>query len=285
MVVLYYLNASSTLVDPGADLEPWVAVAISVGLLAAAWLVYDVLCCAARTARVSGRVLVGRACRVGSELFSPRAAWLQVGAMLGTAMAGNVFFVIIPAHWELIRAKEAGASPTRRPGIKAKQRSVHNNYLTLPVLVTMLAGHFPFLTARLRVARAGRADGGRCVARLFFNLRHRDGRLVDTRWPARSPFVALAVARRAPTTTTGADAAAPIAAAAGTCSPAPAAAGATRWRSGATGTVGPNLDAARPSRRSSWSASPTAGGMPSFAGSSTSADRGRRRVRLGRGRR
>ena len=69
------------------------------------------------------------------ELFAPRAAWLQVGAMLGTIMAANVFFVIIPAHWELIRAKQAGREPDPRWGARGKQRSVHNNYLTLPVLV------------------------------------------------------------------------------------------------------------------------------------------------------
>ena len=64
--------------------------------------------------------------------------------MLGTIMAANVLFVIIPAHWELVRAKQAGREPDPMPGIVAKQRSVHNNYLTLPVLFTMLAGHFAF---------------------------------------------------------------------------------------------------------------------------------------------
>ena len=63
--------------------------------------------------------------------------------MLGTIMAANVFFVIIPAHWELVRAKQQGREPDPAPGLRAKQRSVHNNYLTLPVVFTMLAGHFP----------------------------------------------------------------------------------------------------------------------------------------------
>ena len=58
-------------------------------------------------------------------------------------MAANVFFVIIPAHWELVRAKQEGREPDPEPGLRAKQRSVHNNYLTLPVVFTMLAGHFP----------------------------------------------------------------------------------------------------------------------------------------------
>jgi uncharacterized membrane protein len=57
-------------------------------------------------------------------------------------MAANVFFTIIPAHWELVRAKQQGREPDPEPGLRAKQRSVHNNYLTLPVVFTMLAGHF-----------------------------------------------------------------------------------------------------------------------------------------------
>ena len=108
-----------------------------------------------------------------SELFAPRAAWLQVGAMLGTIMSANVFFVIIPAHRELIRAKEAGRDPDPAPAIQAKQRSVHNNYLTLPVLLTMLAGHMAFAYSRDRawlVLVALLLIG--VWARLFFNLRH-----------------------------------------------------------------------------------------------------------------
>ena len=64
--------------------------------------------------------------------------------MLGTMMVGNVFFVIIPAHWELVRAKQAGREPDPRWNARGKQRSVHNNYLTLPVVFAMLSNHFPF---------------------------------------------------------------------------------------------------------------------------------------------
>ena len=78
------------------------------------------------------------------QLYQPRAAYLQVGAMLGTIMVANVLFVIIPGHWELVRAKEAGREPDPKPGLVGKQRSVHNSYLTLPVLFTMLAGHWSF---------------------------------------------------------------------------------------------------------------------------------------------
>jgi len=148
LIVLYYLRAGTYLVDPGAaGLSPGAAVAVSLALLAGAWLAYDGLC-----RLLGGRDLLLAALLLGlvalaawgsGELFAARAAYLQVGAMLGTMMAGNVFFSIIPAHWELVRAKQAGREPDPAPGVRAKQRSVHNNYLTLPVLFTMLAGHLP----------------------------------------------------------------------------------------------------------------------------------------------
>jgi len=178
MVVLYYASAHTYLIDPSvADLSTWQAIALSVGLLVAAWVVYDVLC------RVlGGRELVLGACILGltvlaawgaEQLFAPRAAVLQVGAMLGTIMAANVFFNIIPAHWELIRAKQGNREPDPAPGIDAKRRSVHNNYLTLPVLFTMLAGHAAFVygaTHAWLVLIAIMLLG--FWGRLFFNLRH-----------------------------------------------------------------------------------------------------------------
>jgi uncharacterized membrane protein len=272
MIVLYYLEASSTLVKPGSDLDAWVVVVISLALLAAAWIAYDVLNRLVSDARVLWPilfVLVALSAWGSAELFAPRAAWLQVGAMIGTVMAANVFVVIIPAHWELIRAKEAGREPDPEPGIQAKQRSVHNNYLTLPVVLTMLAGHFPF---------AYGADNAWLVlvalmvigawARLFFNLRHAG----TTHWwmpvAGLAAFVALAVV-----VDRSEDSAAP---AATTADVAPGkqlflSAGCagchTLADAGATGTVGPNLDAAHPS--ASLVAERLRDGkgvMPSFAG-------------------
>jgi uncharacterized membrane protein len=149
LVVLYYFHADTYLIDKSvADLSTWEAIAISVALLAAAWLVYDALC------RVLGsRPLVLAATLLAlitlaawgiSHLFSGRATYLQVGAMIGTMMVGNVFFVIIPAHWELVRAKQAGREPDPAANERGKLRSVHNNYLTLPVVFTMISNHFPF---------------------------------------------------------------------------------------------------------------------------------------------
>jgi uncharacterized membrane protein len=147
LVVLYWLDADKRLVDPAvAGLSAWQAVALSAAGLALAWLGYDAACRVLRTDRlvaVAVAVLVTLSAYAAGQLFAARASFLQVGAMLGTIMAANVFFVIIPAHWELVRAKQQGREPDPAPGLRAKQRSVHNNYLTLPVVFTMLAGHFP----------------------------------------------------------------------------------------------------------------------------------------------
>jgi uncharacterized membrane protein len=178
LIVLYYLNAGTYLIDKSvADLSVAEAVAISIGLLAAAWLVYDLLC------RLLGsRPFVLAAALLGlitlaawgvSHLFSGRATYVQIGAMLGTMMVGNVFFVIIPAHRELVRAKQAGREPDPAANARGKLRSVHNNYLTLPVVFTMLSNHFPFtyghsyswlILVVLLVIGAW--------VRHFFNLRH-----------------------------------------------------------------------------------------------------------------
>jgi uncharacterized membrane protein len=196
MIVLYYLNADTYLIDKSvADLSTVEAVAISIALLVGAWLVYDVLCrlLAARPlvlAAVLLALITLAAWGIG-HLFSARAMYLQVGAMLGTMMVGNVFFVIIPAHWELVRAKQAGREPDPAANARGKLRSVHNNYLTLPVVFTMLSNHFPFtyghsyswlILVVLLVIGAW--------VRHFFNLRHM-GRTVW--WIPVTAAIAIAV--------------------------------------------------------------------------------------------
>jgi uncharacterized membrane protein len=148
--VLYYLQPHTYLIDSSvATLSDAEAIGASIGLLVAAWLVYDALCrtvgqrSEAALAVCMLALVTGTAYGV-THLFSGRAAYLQVGAMLGTIMAANVFFVIIPAHWELVRAKEAGRQPDPAANARGKQRSVHNNYFTLPVLFAMLSNHFSF---------------------------------------------------------------------------------------------------------------------------------------------
>jgi uncharacterized membrane protein len=178
-VTLYYLQPRTYLIDTSvADISPAVAIGASIVLLAVGWLVYDGLCRTVgrrseRALAAIGVVLVTVTAYGVSHLLAPRAAYLQIGAMLGTIMVANVFFVIIPAHWELIRAKQAGREPDPAAGARGKQRSVHNNYLTLPVLFAMLSNHFAFTYTHsdswlvlvcLMVIGA--------AIRHFFNLRH-----------------------------------------------------------------------------------------------------------------
>jgi uncharacterized membrane protein len=201
LVVLYYANADTYLIDKSvADISVAAAIAISLIGLAAAWVIYDVACRLFKSDVVIGLLLLAMvvASAYGAgQVFSGRAAYLQVGAMLGTIMAANVLFNIIPAHWELVRAKEAGREPDPAPGLEAKRRSVHNNYLTLPVVFTMISNHFAFtyehdhawlvLVALVLIG---------VWIRHFFNLRHA-GRTV---WwipvTAGAAAIALAVAIR-----------------------------------------------------------------------------------------
>ena len=177
-VVLYYADADTYLIDRSvADVSQAEAIALSAGLLVLAWVAYDALC-----RRLGGRegllavaliLLVALAAWGVSNLFGGRATWIQVGAMLGTIMVANVFFVIIPGHRAIVRAKEMETEPDPVHGLRGKQRSVHNNYLTLPVLIAMLGNHFPTAHAHewgwaILVALMGIG----AWVRLFFNLRH-----------------------------------------------------------------------------------------------------------------
>ena len=119
LLVLYYLDADTYLVDPRvADLSDWAAVGLSLAGLVLAWAGYDLLLRLVpdeTLVAASIALLTAAAAWGAGELFAPRAAWLQVGAMLGTVMVANVFFSIIPAHRGLIAAKEAGLEPDPDP--------------------------------------------------------------------------------------------------------------------------------------------------------------------------
>jgi uncharacterized membrane protein len=195
MVVLYYFDAGLRLVDAdAAGLEEWEAIALSVAGIALAWIVYDLLCrTVGQRSQVAlgfiGTALVAIAAWASSELFAPRAAYLQVGVMLGTIMVANVLLVIIPAHRRLVAAMEDKREPDPAPLLEAKNRSVHNNYLTLPVLFTMLAGHFAFVFSADRAWLVFLAIAVlTALVRVFFNGWHAGRR----RWwiPA---FTAVAV--------------------------------------------------------------------------------------------
>ncbi len=201
-IVVYYSHATSFLIDTSvADLTAWEAIALSVGGIVLAWFVYDGLCRAFERDEALLAILVFAFICASAwaswNLFAPRAAYMQVGAMIGTMMVGNVFFVIIPAHWELIRAKEAGREPDPRWNIRAKTRSVHNNYLTLPVVFAMLSNHFTFTYGHRNgwIALVALMAIGALV-RHYFNLRHRGLNV----WPilgiAAAGIVAIAIVMR-----------------------------------------------------------------------------------------
>jgi uncharacterized membrane protein len=177
-IVVYYLNAGTLLVEPGAgDLSPLAAVGVSFGLVVAGWLVYDLLNRVRLPEPVFvaiGAALLLAACWGVAQLFTGRGAYMQIGVMLGTIMAANVAHVIIPSQRQLVAAKLAGQAPDAGFGLRAKRRSVHNNYLTLPVVFAMLSPHFPFTYGHrynwllLFVIFLGGA-----LVRHWFNLRNR----------------------------------------------------------------------------------------------------------------
>jgi uncharacterized membrane protein len=152
-VVLYLFNASSFLVDKNVhDWSAGAAVAASLGFLVAFWFVYDIIC-RSFAQRRNGDLIVGAlvfafivfASWVACQLFAGRAAFLMVGAMIATAMSANVFFWIIPGQRTVIAQMKAGQPVDPIHGQRAKQRSVHNTYFTLPVLVAMLSNHYGWL--------------------------------------------------------------------------------------------------------------------------------------------
>jgi uncharacterized membrane protein len=153
LVVQFYLNASLWLIDPSKlALTPVAAVAISVASLAAGWIAYDGLCrspVARNATLLAGLVfaLILAAAFLYTHAFSARAALVHVGAFIGTLMAANVFMVIIPNQKKIAAQLMAGQPPDPALGATGKQRSLHNTYLTLPVLVFMVSGHYPMLAA------------------------------------------------------------------------------------------------------------------------------------------
>jgi len=184
LVALYYVHADVYLVDKAvADLAPAHAIGISVALLAAGWVFYDQLCRRLGLERepLLAVIMIGFVVVLAwglAHVFSGRALYMQIGAMLGTMMAANVLFVIIPAQRQLVAAQQQGGAPDPVHGRRGKQRSVHNNYFTLPVLFVMISSHYPItwghpqawlvLVAILLLA---------AFVRHFFNLRHQ-GRTV-----------------------------------------------------------------------------------------------------------
>ena len=150
LAIVYYLGAEAFLIDVDvADLTRLQAVGIGVGTLVVGWFAYDSLFASQfgrQNILLANMVSVVVLCLIAvglTQLFSGRAAYIHVGGLIGIVMVVNVFARIIPAQRNLIAARNAGDEPDPSLGKRAKQRSIHNNYLTLPVLFIMLSTHYP----------------------------------------------------------------------------------------------------------------------------------------------
>jgi uncharacterized membrane protein len=179
VVAIYYFNAGLYLVSAEVlDIPPAAGIALSVAGLVLGWIVYDGLCRSplGRNEAVLaglGFVLLTALAYVSTRLFSPRGAFMQMGALIGTVMAANVLMVIIPGQRKAVADLIAGRTPDPIHGRRGKQRSTHNNYLTLPVVFVMLSGHYPLAYAtRWSWAIFALLLIMGAVLRHFYNVRH-----------------------------------------------------------------------------------------------------------------
>ena len=149
LFIIYYFNASAMLIDVNVlKLSNTEAIAISIGSFIAAWCMYDLLCKSPLKKIPWLFTLTGIIILIGfawfySHVFSGRGAFIHFGAMIGSIMVANVFFVIIPSQKAMVRAAKKGLIPDPQRGKNALFRSIHNNYFTLPVLFVMVSNHFP----------------------------------------------------------------------------------------------------------------------------------------------
>ncbi len=149
LFVVYYFNASAFLIDKNIlDITPTQGILISIGSFIIGWVLYDLLC---KSPLIKNQLLfsiIGFALLVGfawfyCQVFSGRAAYIHFGAMIGSIMVANVFFIIIPSQKAMVHAARLGLPLDPRLGKNALSRSLHNNYFTLPVLFVMVSNHFP----------------------------------------------------------------------------------------------------------------------------------------------
>jgi uncharacterized membrane protein len=149
LVIVYYFNGAAFLVDPSVlALAPSVAIAISLSSLFVAWLLYDVIWHTlgerhGRLAAVLSLLGLFGSAWAFAQIFSGRAAYVQTGVLIGSMMTGNVWLRILPSQTQLIAATKSGQAQDIVLSQRAKQRSIHNNYLTFPLLFIMLSNHFP----------------------------------------------------------------------------------------------------------------------------------------------
>ena len=153
LAVVYYGGADLFLIDRTVlDIGPWQAIGLSIASLAVGWILYDLLCKSPLGRNTWGLmallyiVLIAMAWGY-TQVFTGRATFLHLGAFTATIMSANVFFIIIPNQKIVVADLIAGRTPDPKYGVIAKQRSLHNNYLTLPVIFFMLSNHYPLAFA------------------------------------------------------------------------------------------------------------------------------------------
>jgi uncharacterized membrane protein len=200
LALIFYLGAEVNLIDASKlALNVWQAIGIGIGSLLAGWLVYDALCRSplGQNLRLFGVLwfLVLTAAAWGlTRIFSDLGAVMHVGAIIGTVMVANVFLIIIPNQRRVVAQVLAGQAPDPALGKQAKQRSVHNNYMTLPVLFIMLSNHYPMIvSAPLNwLWLAGLGIVGWTI-RHFFNLKNAGQIRYDVLLLGALAFVTVAV--------------------------------------------------------------------------------------------
>lgn len=195
LIIVFYWNAETYMLNPSLT---GVSAAMSIGIgilsLLSSWVVYDLLCRSPLSKRewLLGLAILGWFVLLAwtlNEWLSARAAYIHVGAAIGTVMVANVFRVIIPGQKDLVSAVTENRKPDPSKGLKGLQRSRHNNYFTLPVLFIMISGHFP--------ATYGSANNwlvllvfslAAVAIRHYFNIRHLPGSKI---WPLIIAFCLL----------------------------------------------------------------------------------------------
>ncbi len=152
LVLIYYVQAEVYLIDRSVmDLTPTAAIAVGLGLLVMTWIIYDLLCRSPlgdnEPALAGVMFVLLAALAYGlTHMFSGRGAFIHFGAVIGTIMVANVFFVIMPGQRAMVAAKIAGQPVDPIHGARGKQRSVHNTYFTLPVVFVMVSNHYAGFT-------------------------------------------------------------------------------------------------------------------------------------------
>lgn len=179
LVWVYYVQADLYTIDPAVLAMPaWAAALIGIGALVLGWLAYDGLCRSplGRNEAALGAVVflfIVAAAYGFTRVFNGRAAFLHTGALIATWMSASVAMVIIPNQRKAVAELLAGRTPDPALGLQAKQRSLHNNYLTLPVIFLMLANHYPLAwSSRWSPAIVGLIVIAGAVVRHFYNARH-----------------------------------------------------------------------------------------------------------------